>query len=117
MLGDQFYHETIRKIIVSFGTMFNDIHIVRKNNSGAITQSMKVPLAYGPKQKFLVRLDQDASLDSKVSITLPRLGFEIQNLSYDATRKLNRVQKFKKVKSSSTDADKLDTQLCLYHIT
>ena len=110
MLGDQFYHETIRKIIVSFGTMFNDIHIVRKNNSGAITQSMKVPLAYGPKQKFLVRLDQDASLDSKVSITLPRLGFEIQNLSYDATRKLNRVQKFKKVKSSSTDADKLDTQ-------
>ena len=110
MLGDQFYHETIRKIIVSFGTMFNDIHIVRKNNSGAITQSMKVPLAYGPKQKFLVRLDQDASLDSKVSITLPRLGFEIQNLSYDATRKLNRVQKFKRVKSSSTDADKLDTQ-------
>ena len=110
MLGDQFYHETIRKIIVSFGTMFNDIHIVRKNNSGVITQSMKVPLAYGPKQKFLVRLDQDASLDSKVSITLPRLGFEIQNLSYDATRKLNRVQKFKKVKSSSTDADKLDTQ-------
>ena len=47
MFGDQFYHETIRKIIVSFGTMFNDIHIVRKNNSGAITQSMKVPLAYG----------------------------------------------------------------------
>ena len=69
---------------------------------------MKVPLAYGPKQKFLVRLDQDANLDSKVAITLPRMGFEIQNLSYDAVRKLNRVQKFKKVKGSK--ANQLDTQ-------
>ena len=51
-----------------------------------------------PKQKFLVRLDQDANLDSKVAITLPRIGFEIGSLTYDSTRKLNRVQKFKKVK-------------------
>ena len=102
MLGNrQFYHETIRKIIVAFGTLFNDIHIVRKNNSGDITQSMKVPLAYGPKQKFLARLDQDADLQSKVAITLPRLGFEIQDMQYDPARKLNRVQKFKKVKSSA----------------
>ena len=111
MLGNrQFYHETIRKIIVAFGTLFNDIHIVRKNNSGNIIQSMKVPLAYGPKQKFLARLDQDADLQSKVAITLPRLGFEIQDMSYDPARKLNRVQKFKKVKSSASDANKLDTQ-------
>jgi hypothetical protein len=53
MLGQQFYHESIRNVIVAFGTMFNDIQIVRKNNSGAIIQAMKVPLAYGPKQKFL----------------------------------------------------------------
>ena len=111
MLGNrQFYHETVRSIIVGFGTLFNDIHVVRKNNSGVITQSMKVPLAYGPKQKWLTRLDQDAGLDSKVALTLPRLGFEIQNLAYDPARKLNRVQKFKKVKSSSSDASKLDTQ-------
>ena len=111
MLGNrQFYHETIRNIIVGFGTLFNDIHVVRKNNSGVITQSMKVPLAYGPKQKWLTRLDQDAGLDSKVAITLPRLGFEIQNLTYDPARKLNRVQKFKKVKSSSSDANKMDSQ-------
>ena len=71
---------------------------------------MKVPLAYGPKQKWLSRLDADASLDTKVAITLPRLGFEIQNLAYDPTRKLNRVQKFKKVKSSSDDSNKLDSQ-------
>ena len=111
MLGNrQFYHETVRNIIVGFGTLFNDIHVVRKNNSGVVTQSMKVPLAYGPKQKWLARLDQDAGLDSKVAITLPRMGFEIQNLTYDPARKLNRVQKFKKVKSSSGDAGKLDTQ-------
>jgi len=97
MLGQQFYHETMRNVIVAFGTLFNNIHLVRKNNSGNIIQTMKVPLAYGPRQKWLTRLDADASLDSKVAITLPRLGFEIQNLSYDPTRKLNRVQRFKKV--------------------
>ena len=110
MLGQQFYHETMRNVIVAFGTLFNNIHLVRKNNSGTIIQTMKVPLAYGPKQKWLRRLDQDPSLDSKVAITLPRLGFEIQNLSYDTTRKLNRVQRFRKVKSSADNSGKLDSQ-------
>jgi len=110
MLGQQFYHETVRNIIVAFGTMFNNIQIVRKDNSGVIQQSMKVPLAYGPKQKWLTRLDADPSLGSAAAITLPRLGFEIGSLTYDSTRKLNRVQKFKKVKTSSANADKLDTQ-------
>ena len=110
MLGQQFYHETVRNVIVAFGTMFNNINIVRKDNNGTITQAMKVPLAYGPKQKWLTRLDQDPSLANAAAITLPRLGFEIGSLTYDATRKLNRVQKFKKVKSASSDANKLDTQ-------
>jgi hypothetical protein len=108
MLGQQFYHETIRKVVVAFGTMFNDISIVRKDNSGDIIQSMKVPLAYGPRQKFLIRLRDDPDLTKQVAITLPRIGFEIQNLSYDSTRKMNRVQKFKKVKGS--DEKRLDTQ-------
>ena len=56
MLGQQFYHETIRKLVIAFGSLFNNIVLVRKNNSGVITQTMKVPLAYGPKQKFLARL-------------------------------------------------------------
>ena len=110
MLGQQFYHETMRNVIVAFGTLFNNIHLVRKNNSGNIIQTMKVPLAYGPKQKWLRRLDQDPSLDNKVAITLPRLGFEIQNLSYDTSRKLNRVQRFRKVKSSAENSGKLDSQ-------
>ena len=108
MLGQQFYHETMRKVVVAFGTIFNNINIVRKNNSGTIIQKMKVPLAYGPKQKFLTRLDNDPSLKNKVAVTLPRIGFEIANLAYDPVRKLNRVQRFKKVKSS--DKNKLDVQ-------
>ncbi len=110
MLGQQFYHETMRNIIVGFGTLFNNIHLVRKNNSGNVIQTMKVPLAYGPKQKWLTRLDADASLDSKVAITLPRLGFEIQNLAYDPARKLNRVQRFRKVKTSASKTNRLDSQ-------
>ena len=108
MLGQQFYHETIRNIVVAFGTLFNDIQLVPKDNSGTITQTMKVPLAYGPREKFLVRLREDADLTKQVAITLPRIGFEIQALSYDATRKMSRVQRFKKVKGANTK--QLDTQ-------
>lgn len=108
MLGQQFYNETIRKVVIAFGTMFNDIHLVRKDNSGTIIQTMKVPLAYGPRQKFLVRLREDADLTKQVAVTLPRLGFEITGLSYDPARKLNRVQKFRKVKGDNNK--QLDTQ-------
>ena len=108
MLGQQFYHESIRKVIVAFGTTFNNIQLVRKDNDGKITQTMKVPLAYGPRQKWLVRLNEDADLSKAVAVTLPRIGFEIQNLSYDPARKLNRVQKFKKVKGANSN--RLDTQ-------
>ena len=108
MLGQQFYNEPIRKVVVAFGTMFNDIHLVRKDNDGKVTQSMKVPLAYGPRQKFLVRLAEDPDLTKQVAVTLPRIGFEIQDLEYDSARKLSRVQKFKQVKGANTK--QLDTQ-------
>ena len=94
MLGSTFYHETMRKCVVGFGTLFNDIHITRKDSSGNTIQSMKVPLAYGAKQKFLARLTEDPSLTKTVAITLPRIGFEIGQISYDAARKLNKIQKF-----------------------
>ena len=108
MLGQQFYHETIRKMVVSFGTIFNNIQIVKKNNSGVVTQSLKVPLAYGPKQKFLTRIREDASLNNSTAITLPRIAFEISTISYDPARKLNRITKMKKVSSGSKS--KLQTQ-------
>ncbi len=107
MLGTTYYHETIRKCVIGFGTVFNDIHITRKDSSGKIQQSMKVPLAYGPKQKFLVRLSEDPSISKTVAITLPRIGFEIGAITYDASRKLNKIQKVKKAGSSG---NKVDTQ-------
>ena len=107
MLGNTFYHETIRKCVIGFGTLFNDIHITRTDSSGNVVQSMKVPLAFGPKQKFLVRLREDPSISKTVAITLPRIGFQIGAISYDATRKLNKVQKVKKAGSAG---NKVDTQ-------
>ena len=73
MLGQQFYHETVRKVVIAFGTLFNDINLVRKDNSGTIIQSMKVPLAYGPRQKFLARLAEDPALLKAIAVTLPRI--------------------------------------------
>ena len=102
MLGQQFYHETMRKVVVAFGTIFNNINIVRTNNSGEVIQSMKVPLAYGPKQKFLTRLREDPNLNKKVALTLPRIGFEISGIAYDPSRKLNSIQKFKKTNDSGS---------------
>ena len=103
MLGTYFYNESLRKTIIAFGSMFNDIYITRKTAAGVEAQTLKVPLAYGPKQKFMVRLDADPNLDQKVAITLPRIGFEIAGLDYDPSRKLNRILKRKKVKSTSDD--------------
>ena len=102
MFGVNFYHETTRDIVVAFGSLFNDIMLVRKNNAGAIIQRMKVPLAYGPKQKWLTRISEDPKITKNVAITLPRLGFEISNLEYDSTRKLNRAIKVKKKGDTTT---------------
>ena len=105
MLGQYFYNESLRKTIIAFGSLFNDIYITRKNSAGTDVQSLKVPLAYGPKQKFMVRLDADPNLDQKVGLTLPRIGFEIAGFDYDPSRKLNRIIKRKKV--ANTEDKKL----------
>ena len=97
MIGNYFYNESTRNVVVSFGTLFNNIQLTKKDNSGNVIQSMKVPLAYGPKQKWLSRLQEDPNLNKKVAVTLPRIGFEISGLTYDATRKQNKVMKAKKV--------------------
>ena len=96
MLGNYSYHEIFRKTIVSFGTLFNNIELRRQD------EVMKVPLAYGPKDKFLARLDQVPDPTNKrVQITLPRIGFEISGVSYDPTRKVAPSQKIK-IPSTST---------------
>ena len=102
MFGNFFYNESLRKMTIAFGQIFNNIQIKRKDANSNVVQSIRVPLAYGPKEKFLVRLDQQPSLNNReFAITLPRLGFEISGISYDGTRKLTRVQKFKRVKTGA----------------
>ena len=102
MLGQYYYHEILRKTIISFGTIFNDIHIRHRDGAGQESSDMRVPLAYGPMQKFLARLEQQADLNRAVQITLPRMSFETTNIAYDATRKGGITQTFK-----ATDGSKL----------
>ena len=90
MLGTYYYHEIIRKTIISFGTVFNQIGI-RHSDTG----EMQVPLSYGPAQKFLARLEQQADLNKSVKITLPRMSFEMNTIAYDPTRKAGVTQTFK----------------------
>ena len=92
MLGTYSYNEIFRKTVIAFGTLFNNIEI--KRTEGSRTEVMKVPLAYGPKDKFLARLRQVGDLTTKdaVQITLPRISFEISGFAYDATRKVSPTQ-------------------------
>jgi len=90
MLGNYFYHSIIRKTVVAFGTLFNNIEIRRQN------EVMKVPLAYGPTDKFLARLNQNPDPTNKrVQITLPRISFEMTNIDYDPSRKVAPTNKIK----------------------
>ena len=100
MLGNYTYNKVIRKCVIAFGTLFNNIE-VRKETGGNTVQKMKVPLAYGPKQKFIARLEGQPELNKKVAITLPRISFELSGLSYDSSRKLSpiTVDKVKEGKS------------------
>ena len=91
MLGTTFYHGIIRNLIVAFGTLFNNIECRKENKDGTVYSRMKVPLAYGPRQKFLARLEQQADLNQKVAITVPRLSFEMTGITYDSSRKLSPI--------------------------
>ncbi len=91
---EYFYHEILRRTVIGFGTLFNGIQIKQVNNQGEVTSTIKVPLAYGPIQKFLARVEQQPNLNTPVQITLPRMSFEFTGLSYDPSRKLTTTQTF-----------------------
>ncbi len=97
MLGQYYYHEIIRKTVISFGTLFNDIHVRHQDSTGKDISDIKVPISYGPKQKFLARLEQQPDLNKAVAITLPRMSFEMNNIQYDSSRKAGITQTFKAV--------------------
>lgn len=107
MLGTYYYHEIMRKTIVAFGTLFNQIHIRHDDGDGNLYSELKVPLAYGPSQKFLARIEQQADLNKPVQITLPRMSFEMNGIQYDSTRKTGITQTFKAVDKNTSAVKKV----------
>lgn len=104
----KFYWGTIRKCIIAFGNLFNNIEIDRLNVGGSINKTIRVPLAYAPRQKFLARIDQLPNAEERnVQITLPRMSFEMVRLEYDSARKLSAVQQNR---YTSTSNNTLTTQ-------
>ena len=95
MFGTYFYHEIIRKTVISFGTVFNDIHVRHQDNTGKDLVDTKVPIAYGPRQKFLARIQQQPDLNKAIAISLPRMSFEMTSVTYDPSRKSGITQTFK----------------------
>ena len=95
MLGNYFYHEIIRKTVIAFGTLFNDIHVRHDDQAGNAISEIKVPVAYGPRQKFLARIQQQPELNKATQITLPRMSFEMNSITYDPSRKSGITQTFK----------------------
>ena len=94
MLGTYFYNETIRKTVIAFGTLFNNIKIKRFAADGKAINQIKVPVAYGPMQRFLARIEQQANFDDNVAISLPRISFELTSYAYDPSRKSSPITKF-----------------------
>jgi len=91
---EYFYNESLRKTIIVFGSLFNNIQIKQKNDSGETFFFGKVPIAYGPTQKFLARLREVPDLNKPVQITLPRMSFEMIGMSYDSSRKITTTTSF-----------------------
>ena len=91
---EYFYNEIFRSVIIGFGSLFNDIEVRHKNDQDQTWSEIKVPLAYGPTQKFLARMQQEADLNKPIQMTLPRMSFEFTNLSYDPSRKSTKNQSF-----------------------
>jgi len=87
------YHRTLRKYVVLFGNMFNDIIFIRYKKDGEEYERIKVPLAYGPKEKFITRLQSDPNLTKSINIAVPRLSFDMTGIAYDVSRKRITTQK------------------------
>lgn len=95
MFGQHTYHEIIRRTTASFGTLFNNIYIEHKDGDDEEYSLIKVPITYGPIQKYLARIEQKPDSRKRNAITLPRMSFEIGQLSYDPSRKSSTLQTFK----------------------
>jgi hypothetical protein len=103
MLNQKFYWGTIRKTIIAFGNLFNNIHIDRRNSAGDVVQTLKVPLSYAPRDKFIARIQsQPNSFEQSFQTFLPRMGFEMTSILYDPSRRISLVQQNRAVNSTSS---------------
>lgn len=118
MFGNYFYHERVRRSVAIFGRVFNDIYVLRKNSTGAVISTVKVPLSYAPKAKFLDRIREQADLASgqRVALKLPRMSFEIVSYTYDPTRQLQKTSSFMQTGSTAAQRAKINTYVP-YNIT
>lgn len=103
MLGHTYQHGTLKKYVTLFGTLFNDLYINRVDSTHNVTNTIKVPLIYAPREKVLARLDSDPELQRPVATILPRMAFEITTMTYAPTRKLPTIGKNRKIVTSEPD--------------
>ena len=110
MFGNYYYHERIRRSVAIFGKLFNDIYVLRKDSSGNVISTVKVPLAYAPRQKYLdrIREQDDLITGQRVALKLPRLSFEIVSMNYDPARQLQKTTNFTQAGALSSSRAKLN---------
>jgi hypothetical protein len=110
MFGNYFYNQHLRKSVAIFGTLFNNINTIKVDSNGNVLSTSKVPLAYGPKQKFLARLKEEPVLTApEVALRLPRMSFEITSLTYDTSAKINKNNKIHVTNSTNAGVDSVYT--------
>lgn len=92
-IENTYYNESIRKLVTAFGALFNSIYVIRKDENQQITEKIRVPLMYGPKEKFIYRLKNESGISDEIHVqtTLPLMGFDMTSIVYDVNRKINRL--------------------------
>ena len=95
MFGPHFYHQKVRKCVSAFGSLFTNLYVIRKDSSGSVISTVRVPLAYAPRDKYIERIQgiTDIQRDTAVALKLPRMSFEITSYIYDDTRQLQKLNK------------------------
>ena len=106
MLGHDYYHESLRKYVIYFGTLFNDLRVKRRNTAGNVIQNINVPVTYAPREKMTSKLETNINLADQEAIILPRISFEMVSLQYAAERKLNTMNRYSTVDVNNSSKKK-----------
>jgi hypothetical protein len=107
MFGDHFYNKSVRNTVIAFGSLFNQLKVKRIDGSGNVIKQIQVPISYGNKSKFIRKIREDYRLSdpdqTQVSMTLPRIGFELTSVEYDTSRKMNTLGRRRVLKPGSDE--------------